>query len=83
MNMYLIIMKENFGAINADDSSCHGYYVINFSSSLYTFQADLIIDVTVISSGEMVCEKTYLFQTNINSCYCFLQETKSINTIFL
>ena len=30
MNMSLIIMEGNYGAIDADDSSCHGYYIIKF-----------------------------------------------------
>ena len=40
------------------------------------------IDGQVISSGEMVCEGTYLFPINVNSHYYFLQRTKSVNTIF-
>ena len=58
MNMYLIIMEGNYGVIDDDNSTCHGYYIIVFSSSPYTLQADLSIDAQVISSGEMVCEVT-------------------------
>ena len=32
MNMYWIITEENFSTIDTDDSSCHGYHIINFSS---------------------------------------------------
>ena len=28
MSMSLIITEENYGAIDADDSTCHGYYNI-------------------------------------------------------
>ena len=56
MNMYFIIMKVNYGAIDADDYTCHDYYIIKFSSSPYTLQVDLSIDGQVISSGEMVCK---------------------------
>ena len=38
MNMYLVIMEGKFGAIDTDDSSCHGYYTIKFSSMSYTLQ---------------------------------------------
>ena len=31
MNMYLIIMEGNYGAIDADDSLYHGYYIIKIS----------------------------------------------------
>ena len=29
--MYLIISKVNYGDIDAEDTSCHGYYIIMFS----------------------------------------------------
>ena len=78
----MVIIGEKYGDIDADDSSCHGYYIIKFSSYPYTLQAELFIDEKVIYSGEIVCEGTYLFPVNINSCYYVLQITKSINTIF-
>ena len=79
--MYLIIIEVKYGAIDTDDSSCHGYCIIKFSSSPYTLQSDLNIDGQVISSGEMVCEGKYFFPININSQCYVLQRTKSINTI--
>ena len=81
--MYLIIMEVKYGAIDTYDSSYHGYYIIKFSSSTYTLQADLCIDRQIISSSEMVCEGTYLLPVNINSHYYILQITKSINKFFL
>ena len=69
MNMSLIIMEGKYGAIDNDDSSCHDYYIIKFSSSPNIFLADLSIDGQVISSGDMVCEGTYFLPININSCY--------------
>ena len=74
-------MEGKYGAIDADDSSCHGYYIIKFYSPPYTLQADLRIDGQDISSGEMLCEGTYFFPININYHYYVLQKTKSINTI--
>ena len=59
INMSLIIIERNYGAIDADYSTCHGYYIIGFSSSPYNPQEDLIIDFQVISSGETVYEGTY------------------------
>ena len=38
INMYLIIMEGKYGTIDTDDYSCHGYYIIKFSSSIYTLQ---------------------------------------------
>ena len=51
MNLSLIIMEGNCGAIDYDDYSCYGYYIIKFSSYPYTPQSDLSIDGKVISSG--------------------------------
>ena len=79
MNMSLIIMVGQYGAIDMYDSSCHGYYIIKFSSSPYTLKLGLIINGQVISSGEMVCEGTYFFQIKINYHYYVLQKNKSIN----
>ena len=35
MNISLIVMEWKYGAIDADDYSCHGYYIIKISSSPY------------------------------------------------
>ena len=75
MKIALIIMKGNYGAIDTNDSSCHGYYIINVSSSTYTLQSELSIDGQVIYSGEMLREGNYLFPFNINSNYYVLQIT--------
>ena len=82
MNMYLVNMEGKYVAIYADDSICHGCYIINYSSSPYTLQEDLTIYGKVISSCEMVREGNYFFPININSHYYVLQRTKSINIIF-
>ena len=38
MNMFLIISKDKYDAIDADDNSCQDYYIIIFSTSTYTLQ---------------------------------------------
>ena len=35
MNMSLIIIEGNYGAIDADDSTCYGYYYHIFFISIY------------------------------------------------
>ena len=72
MNMSFIITEGKYGAIDSDDSSCHGYYIIKFFSSPYTLQADLSIDLQVISSGKILCEGTYFFPINIIYYYYVL-----------
>ena len=76
MNMSLIIIEGKYCVIDTDDSSYHGYYIIKFSSSPYTPQADFIIDGQVISSGKSVCEGTYFFSININSHYYVLPKIR-------
>ena len=48
MNMSLIIIEGKYGALDTDNYSCNGYYIINFSSSPYTLQTDMSIDGQVI-----------------------------------
>ena len=80
MNMYLIIIEVNYSTIYDDYSTWHGYYIIIFSSSPYTLQADFNIEGQVISSGEIVCEVTYYFPINTNSNY-YVTPKKSNNKI--
>ena len=75
-------MEGKYVAIDNDDSSCNGYYIIKFSSYKYTLKTYLSIYEEVIYSGEIVCEGTYFFPININNHYYVLQITESINTIF-
>ena len=74
MNMSLIIIEVKYGEIDTGDSSCHGYYIIKFSLSPYTLQADLSIYEQVISYGKVVWEGTYFSPIIINSCYYVLQK---------
>ena len=67
--MSLIITEGNCGDIDADDYSCHGYYIIRFYLYPYTLKAYFNIDGQVIYSGKMVCEGNYYFPININSHY--------------
>ena len=83
MNIYLIIMEGKYGAIGTDYYSFHGYYIIKFSSSPYTLQEELIIDGQVISYGEMVYERTYLFPLDINSRYYFYKKMNTLTRLFL
>ena len=66
MSIFLIIREEIYSTIDADDCSCHSYYIIKFSSSSYTLKSYLSIYGQVIYSSEMVCEGTFFFPININ-----------------
>ena len=82
MKVSFIITEINVGAINADYSTCHGYYIIIFLS-LYTLQEDFNVDVQVISSGEMVCEGTYYLPININSHYYVSPKINQTTQLYL
>ena len=69
MDVSLIIIEGNCSGIDADYYTSRGYYIIRFSSSLYTLQEDLTIDGQLIYSVGMVCERTSCFPININSHY--------------
>ena len=64
ISMSLIILEGKYVAIDTDDSWCHGYYIIKFSSSPYNLQVYLSIDGQVISSGEIIFEGTYFIRRN-------------------
>ena len=81
MNMSLIFLKVNYGAIDADDTECQGYYIIRFSSSTYKLQDDLNIDGQFVYYGEMVCEGNYFPRTTTNSHYYVSSKIK-YNCIF-
>ena len=78
MNIHLIIIERKYGAIDDDDSTCQGYYIIRFSSSSFMLQAELNIDVQVFSSGEIIYEGTYYLPININSHYYVFPEKYTI-----
>ena len=37
-NMSLVVSKGDFGDIDAEDTQCHGYYIIKFTSTSHTLQ---------------------------------------------
>ena len=76
-------MEVNYGDIDADDYTCHGYYIIKFSLYTYTLQEDLSIYGQVVYSGDMVCKGTYFFPININYHYYVLQKINPITRLYL
>ena len=49
MSIFFFITKVNYGSIDADDTSCHGFYIIRFSSYIYSLQVDKDVYVQVVS----------------------------------
>ena len=53
-NMASLVELGKYGAINKTDTSTNGFYVIMFTSGVYTLQENKIIDGKVITAGELV-----------------------------
>ena len=83
MNMSLITMEGKYGAIDTNNSSCHGYYIIKFSLSPYTLQADFIIDGQVISYGKNYVKELIYFQSISILVVLFYKKTNPLTKLFL
>ena len=81
MNIYLVIVEGNYGAIDANNFTYPGYNIIKFSLSLYILQANLSIDGPVIFSVGMVCERAHFFQSTPILIIIFYKRKKSNETI--
>ena len=49
-----------YGAINTDDTTTNGFYVIKFLSEAYMLQKNITINGQVISAGELIVRAKYL-----------------------
>ena len=76
-------MEDNYGPIDYDDFSFHGYYIIKYFLSTYNLQSDLSIYGQNISSSEMVREGTYFFQSILILTIMFYKELNPLTNLFL
>ena len=54
-NTALLVEPGKYGAINTTDTIAHEFYVIMFTSEVYTLQYDTTIDGKIITANELVC----------------------------
>ena len=59
-NMASLVQSGMYGAINTDDTTTNGFYVIQFLSDSYTLQNNTTFYGQVISAGELVVKAQYL-----------------------
>ena len=78
-NISLINSKGNYGAIDADDTSCHGYYIIIFPHIYIPFKKNLIYMEKSFHMKKL-CKGTYFPPITINSNYCVSSSNKANNT---
>ena len=66
--MASLVQSDMYGAINTDDTTENGFYIIQFISKAYTLQNDTTIDGQVISASDLVVKAQYLclMQENTN-----------------
>ena len=55
-----LVQSGMYGAINTDNTTTNGFYVIQFISKVYRLQNNTTIDVQVISDGELFFKAQYL-----------------------
>ena len=67
-NTASLVQSDMYVAINKDDTTPNGLYVIQLISEAYTLQNNITIDGHVISDGELVFKAQYLcsMQENTN-----------------
>ena len=59
-----------YGAINTDDTTTNGLYIIQFLSEEYTQNNNTAIDGQVISAGELVAKAKYPCSMQENTNWC-------------
>ena len=59
-NMVSLVESGKYGAINTTDTSTNGFYVIMFTSGVYTLQENTTIDGQILIAGELVVNAKYL-----------------------
>ena len=59
-NMPSLVQSGMYGAINTDDTTTNGFYVIQLLSNSYTLQNNTTINGQVISDGTLVAKAQYL-----------------------
>ena len=59
-NILLVILKGDFYGVYDVDTSFHSYYIVEFTSTPYTFKEYLNIYGHVIKYGGNVCEVNYV-----------------------
>ena len=63
-----------YGAINTDETTMNGFYVIQLISEEYRIQNNTTIDGQVISDGELVVKAQYICSVQENTNWFWKQQ---------
>ena len=72
--MASLVQSGIYGAIDTDDNTPNGLYVIQLLSEAYTLQNNITIDGQVISAGELVVKAQYICSIQGNTDWYWKQQ---------
>ena len=75
-NILLVISKDDFDDVYDVDTSFHSYYIVEFTSTPYTFKEYLNIYGHVIKYGGNVCEVNYVSNKHKLTLMCCFRLVK-------
>ena len=73
-NMASLVESGKYGAINTTDTSTNGFYVIMFTSGVYTLQENTKIDGQILIAGELVVNAKYLCSMQVDTNWYWNQQ---------
>ena len=74
-NMASLVQLGMYGAINKDDTTTNGFYVVKLISYSYILQNNTTIDGQVTSDGELVVKAQYICSMQENTNWYWKQQT--------
>ena len=74
--MASLVESVTYGSINTTETSTNGFYAIMFTSGAYTLQENTTIYGQIINAGELVFKAKYLCSMQIETNWCWNQQTK-------
>ena len=75
-DMASLVKSGKYGAINTTDTSTNGFYVIMFTSGVYTLQENTAIDGKILIAGEWVVNAKYLCSMQVDTNWYWNQQSK-------
>ena len=74
--MASLFESGKYGSINTTDTSTNGFYVIMFTSGVYTLQENITIDGQIVTASELVVKAQYLCSMQVETNLYWNQQPK-------
>ena len=65
--MASLVESVKYSAINTTDTATNGFYVIVFTSEVYTLQDNTTIDGQIITAGKLFAKAQYIFSMQVDT----------------